>query len=121
MDINLELDTRYHERKKEKRSNEEKKPPVTGSNSFRTPQDESSKKPLHKTRKKGKSFQVSKDKPHAALFNKDKKLVCSEKERRIKEGLFTYCGGKNPIKKFFEKTQNRSGSSRGFLHKKGKA
>ncbi|MBW0492040.1 hypothetical protein O181_031755 [Austropuccinia psidii MF-1] len=39
MDINLELDTRYHERQKEKGSHQEKKPPVTGSNSSRTPQD----------------------------------------------------------------------------------
>ncbi|MBW0527562.1 hypothetical protein O181_067277 [Austropuccinia psidii MF-1] len=33
MDITLELDTRYHERQKEKGSHQEKKPPVTGSNS----------------------------------------------------------------------------------------
>ncbi|MBW0569739.1 hypothetical protein O181_109454 [Austropuccinia psidii MF-1] len=31
MDITLELDTRYHERQKEKGSHQEKKPPVTGS------------------------------------------------------------------------------------------
>ncbi|MBW0578757.1 hypothetical protein O181_118472 [Austropuccinia psidii MF-1] len=35
MDITLELDTRYHERQKEKGSHQEKKPPVTGSNSSR--------------------------------------------------------------------------------------
>ncbi|MBW0540762.1 hypothetical protein O181_080477 [Austropuccinia psidii MF-1] len=39
MDINLVLDTRYHERNKEKGGQKEKKPPVTGSNSFRPPQD----------------------------------------------------------------------------------
>ncbi|MBW0572216.1 hypothetical protein O181_111931 [Austropuccinia psidii MF-1] len=38
MDINLELDTRYHERKKEKGGNQEKKPPVTGANPSRPPQ-----------------------------------------------------------------------------------
>ncbi|MBW0525849.1 hypothetical protein O181_065564 [Austropuccinia psidii MF-1] len=48
MDITLELDTRYHERQKEKGSHKEKKPPVTGSNSLRPPQDSSSKKPHHK-------------------------------------------------------------------------
>ncbi|MBW0560480.1 hypothetical protein O181_100195 [Austropuccinia psidii MF-1] len=32
MEITLELDTRYHERQKEKGSHQEKKPPVTGSN-----------------------------------------------------------------------------------------
>ncbi|MBW0520905.1 hypothetical protein O181_060620 [Austropuccinia psidii MF-1] len=41
MDITLELDTRYHERQKEKGSYQEKKPPVTGSNSSRPPQDSS--------------------------------------------------------------------------------
>ncbi|MBW0495163.1 hypothetical protein O181_034878 [Austropuccinia psidii MF-1] len=39
MDITLELDTRYHERQKEKGSHQEKKPPVTGFNSSRSPQD----------------------------------------------------------------------------------
>ncbi|MBW0462249.1 hypothetical protein O181_001964 [Austropuccinia psidii MF-1] len=87
MDITLELDTRYNERQKEKGSNQEKKPPVTGSNFFRPPQDSSSKKPHYKKRKKGKNFQVLKDKPHAALLNKENKLIHSEKQRRIKEGL----------------------------------
>ncbi|MBW0482002.1 hypothetical protein O181_021717, partial [Austropuccinia psidii MF-1] len=32
MDVTLELDTRYHERQKEKGGNQEKKPPATGSN-----------------------------------------------------------------------------------------
>ncbi|MBW0553575.1 hypothetical protein O181_093290 [Austropuccinia psidii MF-1] len=39
MDITLELDTRYHERQKEKVSHHEKKPPVTGSNPSRNTQD----------------------------------------------------------------------------------
>ncbi|MBW0589700.1 hypothetical protein O181_129415 [Austropuccinia psidii MF-1] len=32
LDVTLELDTRYHERKKEKGGNQEKKPPVSRSN-----------------------------------------------------------------------------------------
>ncbi|MBW0533877.1 hypothetical protein O181_073592 [Austropuccinia psidii MF-1] len=44
MEIALELDIRYHERQKEKSSYQEKKSPVTGSHSSRTPQDSSSKK-----------------------------------------------------------------------------
>ncbi|MBW0462943.1 hypothetical protein O181_002658 [Austropuccinia psidii MF-1] len=92
MDITLELDKRYHERQKEKGSHQEKKPPDTGSNSSRPPQDSSFKKPHHKKRKKGKNFQVSRDRPHASLLNKDNKLIVSEKERRIKAGLCTYCG-----------------------------
>ncbi|MBW0531233.1 hypothetical protein O181_070948 [Austropuccinia psidii MF-1] len=97
MDITLELDTRYHERQKEKGGNQEKKPHVTGSNSSRPLQGSSSKRTHHKKNKKGKQSQASNDTPHAALLNKDNKLIGSEKERRIKEGLCTYCGGKHPI------------------------
>ncbi|MBW0491573.1 hypothetical protein O181_031288 [Austropuccinia psidii MF-1] len=121
MDITLELDTRYHERQKEKGSPQEKKPPVTGSNPSRPPQDSSSKRPHHKKNKKGKQFQASKDKPHSALLNKEDKLIGFEKERRIKEGLFTYCGGKHLIEKCFKRPQNKPGSSRGFPSKLGKA
>ncbi|MBW0501178.1 hypothetical protein O181_040893 [Austropuccinia psidii MF-1] len=122
MDVTLELDTRYHERQKEKGGNQEKKPPVTGSNQSRPPQNSSSKRPHQKKNKKGKQFQSSKDKPHAALLNKDNKLIGSEKERRIKDGLCTYCGGKHPIEKCFKRPQNKPGSSsRGFPSKQGKA
>ncbi|MBW0490344.1 hypothetical protein O181_030059 [Austropuccinia psidii MF-1] len=120
MDITLELYTRYHERQKEKDSHRETKPSVTGSNSLRLPQDSSSRKPNQKN-KKGKNIQVSKDKPHASLINKVKELIFSEKERRIKEGLCTYCGWKHPIEKWFKRHQIRSWSSRGFPNKKGKA
>ncbi|MBW0480215.1 hypothetical protein O181_019930 [Austropuccinia psidii MF-1] len=121
MEMTLELYTRYHERKKEKGSHQEKRPPVTGSNFTRPPQDSSSKRPHHKKNKKGKQFQPSKDKPHSALLNRDYKLMGSEEERRIKEGWCTYCGGKNPIEKFFKRPQNKPGSSRGFPSKQGKA
>ncbi|MBW0537589.1 hypothetical protein O181_077304 [Austropuccinia psidii MF-1] len=97
MDITLEFDTRYHEKQKEKGSHQEKKPPATGFNLSRPPQNSSSKRPHHQKNKKGKPFQASKDKPHSALLNKENKLISSEKERRIKEGLCAYCGGKNPI------------------------
>ncbi|MBW0511270.1 hypothetical protein O181_050985 [Austropuccinia psidii MF-1] len=121
MDITLELDTRYHERQKEKGSHQEKKPPISESNSSKPPQSSSSQKPYHKKNKKGKNFQVSKDKPHAALLNKDNKLIGSEKERRIKEGLCNYCGGKHPFEKCFKRPENRQGSSKGFPSKQGKA
>ncbi|MBW0497723.1 hypothetical protein O181_037438 [Austropuccinia psidii MF-1] len=98
MDINLELDTRYYERQKEKGSYQEKKPPVTGSNPSRPPQDSSSKKPNHKKSKKGKNIQILKDKPHAAPLNKDNKLICYKKERRIIEGLCTYFGENTQLK-----------------------
>ncbi|MBW0559630.1 hypothetical protein O181_099345 [Austropuccinia psidii MF-1] len=121
MDMTLELDTRYHERQKEKGSHQEKKPPVTGSNSSRHPQDSSSKRHHHKKNKKGKKFQASKNKPHSALLKKDNNLIGSEKERRIKEGLCTYCDGKHPIEKCFKRPQNKPGSSRCFPSKQGKA
>ncbi|MBW0574764.1 hypothetical protein O181_114479 [Austropuccinia psidii MF-1] len=87
MDITLELDTRHHERQKEKGSHQEKKPPISGSNLFTPPQISSSKKPYYRKNEKGKNFQVSNNKPHAVLLTKDNKLIGSEKERRIKEGL----------------------------------
>ncbi|MBW0535273.1 hypothetical protein O181_074988 [Austropuccinia psidii MF-1] len=39
MDITLDIDTRYHERQKEKGSHQEKKPPVAGANSSRPAQE----------------------------------------------------------------------------------
>ncbi|MBW0467669.1 hypothetical protein O181_007384 [Austropuccinia psidii MF-1] len=121
IDITLELDTKYHEKKKEKGGNKENNPPVTGSNSSRPPQGSSSQRPYHKKNKKGKKSQVSKDKPHYTILNNDNKLIGSEKERRIKEGLCNYCGGKKPIEKFFKRPQNKPGLSRGFSRKQGKA
>ncbi|MBW0471397.1 hypothetical protein O181_011112 [Austropuccinia psidii MF-1] len=114
MEINLKLDTKYHERQKETGGNQAKKPPVTGSNSSRPLNDSSSKKLHHKKNKKGKNSQGSKDKPHAAILNKDSKLIGSEKERMIKERLFNYCGGKKKIENSFKSPQNRPGSSKGF-------
>ncbi|MBW0528119.1 hypothetical protein O181_067834, partial [Austropuccinia psidii MF-1] len=73
MDITLELDTRYHERQKEKKSE------ALMSNSSH-PQNSS-----NSSHKKKKSFQ-KRDKPHSSLLNKDFKLMDSERERRIKEG-----------------------------------
>ncbi|MBW0466562.1 hypothetical protein O181_006277 [Austropuccinia psidii MF-1] len=121
MDITLELDTRYHERQKEKGGTQEKKPPVPGSNPSRPPQGSCSKTLHHKRKKKAKTFQFSKDKTHSVLLNKDSKLISSEKERRIKEGSCTYCCGKHPIVKCFKRPQNKPGSSRGFPNKQGKA
>ncbi|MBW0559157.1 hypothetical protein O181_098872 [Austropuccinia psidii MF-1] len=121
MDITLKLDTRYHERQKEKGSHQVKMPPISGSNSSKPPQSSLSKKPYHRKNKKGKNFQASKDKPHASLLTKEKKLIGSEKERRIKEVLCNYCGGKNPFEKFFKRPENRQGSSKGFPSKQGKA
>ncbi|MBW0581316.1 hypothetical protein O181_121031, partial [Austropuccinia psidii MF-1] len=119
--VTLELDTGYHERQKENGGNPEKNPPATRSNQYRPPQNSSSKRPHQKKNKKGKQFQSSKEKPHAALLNKENKLIGSEKERRIEEGLCTYCGGKHPIEKCFKRPQNKPGSSSGFPSKKGKA
>ncbi|MBW0499739.1 hypothetical protein O181_039454 [Austropuccinia psidii MF-1] len=113
MDIFLELDTSCHEWQKEKVSHQEKRSPIIGPNPSKNHQGSSSKRPYHRKNRKGKDFQVSKDKPNAALLTKDNKSIGSEKDRRIKEGLCTYCGGKGP--------ENRKGSSRGLPSKQGKS
>ncbi|MBW0585083.1 hypothetical protein O181_124798 [Austropuccinia psidii MF-1] len=87
IEINLKLDTRYHKRQKERGSHQEKKPSIIGSNSSKPPQGSSSKRPYHRKNKQGNNFQVSKDNPQASLLKRDRKLIGSEKERRIKEGL----------------------------------
>ncbi|MBW0523924.1 hypothetical protein O181_063639 [Austropuccinia psidii MF-1] len=87
MYITLEFDTMYHERKKEKNHHQEKKPEASKSSSS-CPQNSSSS-----SHKKKKNFQ-KRDKPHSSLLNKEFKLMNSEKERRIKEGLCTYCGAR---------------------------
>ncbi|MBW0534002.1 hypothetical protein O181_073717 [Austropuccinia psidii MF-1] len=120
MDISLELNTTYHEGQKEGGSHQEKKPPINGSKSSKPSQNSSSKRPYHRKNKEGKNSQVSKDKPHASLLTNYNKFIGSGKERRIKEGLCTYCGGKHPIYKSFKRPQNRQGSSRGFPSKQGK-
>ncbi|MBW0574392.1 hypothetical protein O181_114107 [Austropuccinia psidii MF-1] len=94
----------------EKGGNQEKKTPINGSYPSRPPQNSFQKRPHIEKIKKGKQFQSSKDNPHAALLNKDHKLIGSEKEKRIKEGLCTYCGGKHPIEKCFKRPQNKPGS-----------
>ncbi|MBW0508038.1 hypothetical protein O181_047753 [Austropuccinia psidii MF-1] len=99
MDITLELDTKYHESQNEKSCHQEKNPEASKSSSFH-PQNSSSS-----SQKKKKNFQKG-DKPHS-LLNKDFKLMNSEKERRIKECLCTYCGGKNSLESCFKSPQNK--------------
>ncbi|MBW0562322.1 hypothetical protein O181_102037 [Austropuccinia psidii MF-1] len=94
MDITLECDTRYHETKKEK-----KNPEASKSNPFHSQSSSSS------SHKKKKNLQ-KRDKPHYSLLNKDFKLMNSEKEKRIMEGLCTYCGGKHSLESCFKRPQN---------------
>ncbi|MBW0505950.1 hypothetical protein O181_045665 [Austropuccinia psidii MF-1] len=84
MYITLELDTRYHERQKEKSHHQEKNPEVSKSYSSHF------KISSNSDQKKKNNFQ-KRDQPHSSLLNKDFKLMNSEKERRIKEGLCSYC------------------------------
>ncbi|MBW0460352.1 hypothetical protein O181_000067 [Austropuccinia psidii MF-1] len=100
MDVTLELDTRYHERQKEKTHHQEKKPEASKSNSSH-PQNSSSS-----SQKKKKNFQ-KRDKPHSSLLNKDFKFMNSDKERRIKEGLCTYCGWKHSLESCFKRPQKK--------------
>ncbi|MBW0476376.1 hypothetical protein O181_016091 [Austropuccinia psidii MF-1] len=87
MDITLEVDTRCHERQKKKSHYQEKKPEASQSNSSH-PQNSSSS-----NQKKKKKFQ-KREKTHSSLLKKYSTLINSENERKIKEGLCTYCGGK---------------------------
>ncbi|MBW0514972.1 hypothetical protein O181_054687 [Austropuccinia psidii MF-1] len=70
MDVTLELDTRYHDRQKEKSHNQEKTPEASKSNSSH-PQNSSSS-----SQRKRKNFQ-KRDKPHSSLMNKDLMLMSS--------------------------------------------
>ncbi|MBW0509739.1 hypothetical protein O181_049454 [Austropuccinia psidii MF-1] len=108
MDINLELDTRYHERQKEK------KPEASKSNSSHLQSSSSS------SHKKKTNLQ-KRDKPHSSLFNKYFKLINSEKERRIKEGLCTYCGGNYSLESCFKRPQNKLTQSCGNFPSQGKS
>ncbi|MBW0508062.1 hypothetical protein O181_047777 [Austropuccinia psidii MF-1] len=100
MDITLEIDTRYHERQNEKNNHEEKKPEASKSHSSH-PQSSSSS-----SQKKKKNFQ-KRDKTHSSLLDKDFKLMNSEKERIMKEGLCTYCGGKHSLESCFKRPPNK--------------
>ncbi|MBW0566431.1 hypothetical protein O181_106146 [Austropuccinia psidii MF-1] len=98
MDFTLELDTRYHEMQKENSHHEEKTPALKLISSH--PKNSSS------SSHKKKNFQ-KREKPHSSLLNEEFKLMHSEKERRIKEGLCIYCGGKHSLESCFKRTQNK--------------
>ncbi|MBW0556246.1 hypothetical protein O181_095961 [Austropuccinia psidii MF-1] len=71
MDVTLELDTRYHERQKEKSHHQEKKPEAS---KLISPHPQNSSSSSHK-----KTDFQKRDKPHSSLLNKDLKLRNSEK------------------------------------------
>ncbi|MBW0561713.1 hypothetical protein O181_101428 [Austropuccinia psidii MF-1] len=100
MDVTLELDTRYHETQDEKSHHQEKNPEASKSNSSH-PQSSSSS-----SQKKKKNFQ-KRGKPHSSVLKNGLKLVNSEKERRIKEGLCNYCGGKHSLESCFKRPQKK--------------
>ncbi|MBW0504987.1 hypothetical protein O181_044702 [Austropuccinia psidii MF-1] len=114
MDTTLELDTRYHERQKEKRHHQEKNPEASKSNSS-DPQSLSSS-----NQKKKKNFH-KKDKPLSSFLDEDFKLMNSKKDRRIKEGLFTYCSGNNSLESCFKRLQNKLTQPSGTFPSQGKA
>ncbi|MBW0573893.1 hypothetical protein O181_113608, partial [Austropuccinia psidii MF-1] len=115
MDVSLELDTRYHERQKEKNYHQEKKPEASKSNSSHHQNSSSS------SHKKKNFHSQKQDKPHSSLLNKEFKLKGSKKGRRIKEGLCTYCGGKHSIESCFKRPQNKLTQPSGSFPSQGKA
>ncbi|MBW0467726.1 hypothetical protein O181_007441 [Austropuccinia psidii MF-1] len=112
MEITLELDTRYHERQNEKSHHKEKKPEASNSNSSH-PQKFSSS-----SQKEKKNFQ-KRDKPHSSLLNEYFKLMNSVKERKIKEGLCTFCGGNNSLESCFKRPQNQLSQPSGKFPSQG--
>ncbi|MBW0492928.1 hypothetical protein O181_032643 [Austropuccinia psidii MF-1] len=114
MDVTLEHDTRHHERQKEKSHLQEKKPEASKLISSH-PQNSSSS-----CHKKKKNFQ-KRDKPHSYFLNKGFKLINFEKERRIKESLCTYCGGKHSLESCIKWPQNKLTQLSGNFPSQGKA
>ncbi|MBW0535174.1 hypothetical protein O181_074889 [Austropuccinia psidii MF-1] len=132
MDVTPELDTRYHERQKEKNHYQEKTPEGPRSSTCHPKNSSSSihkkKKNFQKSHpknssssshKKKKNFQ-KRDKRHSSLLNKDFKLMNSEKGRRIKEGLCTYCGGKHNFESCIKRPQNKLTQPSGHFPSQGK-
>ncbi|MBW0548771.1 hypothetical protein O181_088486 [Austropuccinia psidii MF-1] len=113
MDITVEFDTRYHERQNENSHHQEKPEALKSNSSY--PQNYSSS-----SQKKKKNFQ-KRDKPHSSLLNKYLKFMNLEKERRIKEGLCTYCGGKHSLESCFKRPQNQLAQPSGKFPSQGKA
>ncbi|MBW0490025.1 hypothetical protein O181_029740 [Austropuccinia psidii MF-1] len=107
MVITLGIDTRYHERQKYKSHHQEKKPEASKSNSSHL-------------QKKKNNFH-NRDNPHSSLLNKDFKLMNSEKARRIKEELCTYCGGKHSPESCFKRPQDKLTQPPGQFPSQGKA
>ncbi|MBW0464215.1 hypothetical protein O181_003930 [Austropuccinia psidii MF-1] len=115
MDVTLELNTRYHERQKEKNNHPEKKTEASRSSSSHNKNSSSSS---HKK----KNFWVHKrDKPHPSFLNKNHKLMDYEKERRIKEGLCAYCGGNHSLEEYIKRPQNQLTQPSGKFPSQGKA
>ncbi|MBW0481964.1 hypothetical protein O181_021679 [Austropuccinia psidii MF-1] len=101
MDVTLEPDTRYQERKKEKNHHEEKNTEASNS-SFSHNQNS-----WNSSHKKENFIVQKRDKPHYSILDQDHKMMGSEKERRIKEGLHTYCGGKHSLEACFKRPQRQ--------------
>ncbi|MBW0469105.1 hypothetical protein O181_008820 [Austropuccinia psidii MF-1] len=92
MDVTLELVIRYHERKKENNHFKENKTEATKLSSSQSGNNSSS------SHKKNKNYSIWKRNKHnPSLFNDYHRLKGSEKERRLKEGLFSYSSGKKRI------------------------
>ncbi|MBW0590077.1 hypothetical protein O181_129792 [Austropuccinia psidii MF-1] len=105
MEISLELDTRYHERQKEKVSHQENNPPVTGSNTSRPPQDSSSKRPHHKRIRRASNFKLQKTSP---ILLSSIRTINSLVLKRIggsKKGYFLFVVGSTQLKNVKETSE----------------
>ncbi|MBW0517953.1 hypothetical protein O181_057668 [Austropuccinia psidii MF-1] len=114
MDITLEPDTSYHERQKKKGHSQEKNPEDSKSSSSH-PQNSSIS-----NQKEEKEFSEE-GQAHSSLLNEDFKLMGSEKDRRVKEGLCSYCCGKHSLESCFKIPQNQLAQPSGKFPSQGKA
>ncbi|MBW0513872.1 hypothetical protein O181_053587 [Austropuccinia psidii MF-1] len=115
MHVSLELDPRYHERQKERKHHQEEKPESSKSNCSHHQNSSSS------SHKKQNFHAQMQDKPHCSFLNKAFKLKVSEKERRLKVGLCTQCGGKHSLESCFKRPHNKLTKLSGQFTNQGKA
>ncbi|MBW0514817.1 hypothetical protein O181_054532 [Austropuccinia psidii MF-1] len=116
MDITLELDNRYHKRQKEKSHFQENDPEASKPISSHRQNSSSS------NQKKKKNFHFQKrEKPHSSLLNKKSKLMGCEKDRKVKEGLCSSCGGKHSLEACFKRPQTQLSQPSGKLPKQRNA
>jgi len=106
MKATLDYDTRYHERVKEKQTHHPTSSSFKEKTSHSSPQVSSRphqhkkknfNRPQPQPQKKTFPSSSTSSNPIRPLLSRNGTLKAAEKERRVKEGLCTYCGGKHKL------------------------